>query len=226
MKSPSKLVWILLAWSIPSASADLASVLASMDGAASSFRGMTAKIRKISYTAIIKESLEESGKIALRTPKPRQVHALIEIDKPDAKSYSFREKRAQIFLPKLNTVQEYDLGKYNDLLTQGLLIGFGTSSQDLKKNYDIKYAGAETVAGQKCSKLELTPRIQTLKEHLVRLELWISDSDALPVQQRLHQTSGDYTQIVYTGMKLEPGLTDEQVRLRMPANVKKEFPQK
>jgi outer membrane lipoprotein-sorting protein len=198
-----------------------------MDQAASGFRGMTAKITKTSYTAIIKESTEESGIITMRSPKPRQVAALIEFDKPAPKSIAFRDKKAQIFLPKINTVQEYDLGKYNDLLTQGLLIGFATPAKDLRKNYAIKITGeSEVVSGQKTTKLQLLPIQETIKQHLSRIELWISETDGLPVQQKLYQPSGDYTQIQYQDMKLQSVLTDRQVRLNLPADVKREFPQK
>ncbi len=201
-------------------------ILARIDSAAASFRGMTAKIRKISYTAIIKEKTEESGVIALRSPKAKQVTALMNFDKPDKKSIAFRDKRAQIYLPNINTVQEYDLGKYDDLLTQGLLIGFGTPIKELKKNYDIKVAGEDMVEGKKASRLDLLPTQQTLKQHLTRIELWIDPNTGLPIQQKLYQPSGDYTQIIYSDLKLEPRLTDDQVRLSLPANVKKEYPQK
>lgn len=197
-----------------------------MDAAAASFKGMTAKIRMIAYTAIIKETTEESGTIALRSPKPRTVVTLIEFEKPDTKSYSFRDKKAQIYLPKINTVQEYDLGKYDSLLTQGLLIGFGTSSKDLQKNYTVSGGTEETIEGQKTLKIELVPTAETIRQHITRIELWIGADSGLPVQEKLYRKSGDYTQIVYSEMKLQSNLTDEQVKLKLPANVKKEYPQK
>ncbi len=202
------------------------SVLARMDKAANSFQGMTSSIQMISHTAIIKESTEESGTIALRGTKTKTVNALINFVKPDNKSIAFRNKKVQIYLPKINTVQEYDMGKFDSLLTQGLLIGFATPAKEIRKNYQIKLLGEESVAGQACTKLELTPTQQTIQQHLSRLELWISNTTGLPVQEKLHQQSGDYTQIIYSDMKLVPGLTDQQVQLKLPADVKKEYPQK
>jgi outer membrane lipoprotein-sorting protein len=201
-------------------------VLARMDAAAASFRGMTAKVVKTSFTAIIKDTIEESGTMTLRSPKARQVHALIQFEKPDRRSIAFRDKRAQIYLPKINTVQEYDLGKYNDLLTQGLLIGFATPAREIRKGYSVAYTGEATVGGSKCWRLELLPRIESVKQHISKIELWIDQDSGQPVQQKLHQSSGDYTQIQYSGMKLEPNLTDAQVQLALPPNVKREYPQK
>lgn len=201
-------------------------VLKRLDGAARTFRGMKATFAKKSYTAIIKETTAESGRITLRSPKPRQVTALIEIQKPEVRSIAMRDKKVQIFYPKINTVQEIDIGKYDSLLTQGLLIGFGTSASDLKKSYGIQYKGEEAIDGQRAFKLELLPRVESIKQHLSRIELWISESTNAPVQQRLHQSSGDYTQIQYSGMQLMSNLTEESVTLSLPKNVKREYPQK
>lgn len=197
-----------------------------MDEAGTAFRGMTAKMRKLSYTAIIKETLEESGKITLRCPKPRQVQALIDFDKPDLKSFLFRDKKVQIFMPKLNTVQEWDLGKFDSLLTQGLLIGFATPSKEIRKNYSILLVGEETVVGRKTFKLELVPTVESIRQHFTKIDLWIAISDGLPVQQRLIQASGDYTQIIYSDMQLQAVPSDQQVSLKLPPNVKREYPQK
>jgi outer membrane lipoprotein-sorting protein len=202
------------------------SVLEQLDRAATSFRGMTARLNKSSFTAIIKETVEESGRIALRVDKKNSVSALLQFEAPDVKSIAFRDKKAQIYLPKINTVQEYDLGKYDALLSQGLLIGFATPIKELERKYRISVAGGESIEGRKCHKLELLPTTAAIKQHIVRIELWIAENDGLPVRQKLHQPSGDFTQIFYTDMKLEPALTDDQVRLRLPANVKREFPQK
>ena len=218
------LLLFLVPAALPAATID--AVLSRMDEAGLAFRGMTAKMRKLSHTAIIKETLEESGKITLRCPKPRQVQALIDFDKPDLKSFLFRDKKVQIFMPKLNTVQEWELGKFDSLMTQGLLIGFATPSREIRKNYAVVLAGEETSAGRKTYKLELVPTLESIRQHISKIDLWISVADGLPVQQRLIQESGDYTQIIYTDMQLQASLTDQQVALKLPANVKREYPQK
>ena len=40
-------------------------------------------------------------------------------------------------------------------MDQFLLVGFGTTGQELKANYSMKYVGEETISGQKAWKLEL-----------------------------------------------------------------------
>ncbi len=50
------------------------------------------------------------------------------------------------------------MGKQSSLIDQFLLLGFGTTSSELRAGYDIKYAGEGTAGGQACARLELTPK--------------------------------------------------------------------
>jgi outer membrane lipoprotein-sorting protein len=108
---------------------------------------------------------------------------------------------------------------------QFLLVGFG-SGRDLKSSYAVKYAGEETIAGQRAHKLELIPEAASIKDKLRRVDLWISDSDAHPVQQRFLQPSGDYYLVTYSGVKVNPALTEDALKLNLPKGVKREYPQK
>ncbi|MDX1981941.1 MAG: outer-membrane lipoprotein carrier protein LolA [Bryobacteraceae bacterium] len=204
----------------------LKEVMARMDAAASGFRGATANIRKISYTAVIKDSAEEKGKVTILRAKPREMQLRMDLTAPDTKTWVFRGKKAELYLPKINTVQEYDLGKYSRLLDQFLLLGFGSTSRDLQKSYAVKFAGEEVVDGQKASKLEMTPTSEQAREHLRRVEIWFPLSGGLPIQQKFFQNSGDYVMVSYSGLKLEANLAESAIRLALPKDVKREYPQK
>jgi outer membrane lipoprotein-sorting protein len=102
------------------------------------------------------------------------------------------------------------------------LVGFGTTGKELKANYAVKYVAEETVGGQRTHKLDLTPTSDEIKDKLRKLELWIADSGAYPVQQKFIQPSGDYYLFTYSGVKLNPQLTEEALRLKLPKGVKRE----
>ena len=114
------LVWLLLA----AAPAEQA-VLAKMDKSAAAFRSMSGKIRKVTHTAIIDENSVESGIIHLKRQGTRDMRLLVDISEPDPKSYALKERKAEIYYPKIQTVQEYDLGKQSELLDQFLLSASG-----------------------------------------------------------------------------------------------------
>src|SRR4051812_24947405 len=114
-------------------------VLAKLDQSAPKFNSMTANLSRLTYTKVIDDKSLEEGKISLKKAGPRDIMVLIEFVKPDTRTVSFRGRKAEILYPKLKTVQEIDLGKRTDLIDQFLLVGFGTSGQELQSNYSVKY---------------------------------------------------------------------------------------
>jgi outer membrane lipoprotein-sorting protein len=201
-------------------------VLARMDSGSSKFAGMSANLNKLTYTKVIDDKSEESGAILLKKVGPKQLQVKIDFTKPDVRTVAFKGRKAEIYYPKLKTVQEIDLGKHTDLLDQFLLLGFGTSGKELQSNYAVKIVGEETVGGEKTYKLELLPKSANMKEKVERLELWISGDGVYPVRQRFIEPSGNYTVFTYSDVKLNPPLTDEILNLNLPKGVKREYPQK
>lgn len=201
-------------------------VLARMDQSAPKLSSMAANLTRLSYTKVIDDKATEEGKITLKKLGPKELQVIIDLVKPDPRTVAFRGGKAEIYYPKLKTVQEYDLGKKTDLIDQFLLVGIGTTGRDLKANYSVKYLGEESIAGEKSHHLELIPSTAARREQLQKLELWVVDSGAYPVQQKFLQPSGDYYLFTYQDVKVNPQLGDEAFKLKLPKGVKREFPQK
>ncbi len=204
----------------------LQQTLARMDQSSAAFRGMTSKIRRVSYTAVINENNIDSGTMFLKRARPRDLRMLVELTEPDPKSVAFQGRKLEIYFPKIKTVQEYDVGKNRSLLEQFLLLGFGSSGRELAANYALKALGSESVSGEKTTRLELTPKSAAVLEQLKKVELWISDSGGYPVQQKFYLPGGDYMLVTYSELKLNPEMADSAVKLKLPRGVKREFPQK
>jgi outer membrane lipoprotein-sorting protein len=201
-------------------------VLAKMDAAAPGFTGMSANLKELKHTDVINDNSEQTGTILIRKQKGHDLKARIEIEKPDRKSVAFEGKKAEIYYPNINTVQEYNLGKDSDLIEQFLLLGFGTRGSDLKEAYSPKMDGAETVAGRPTYRLTLLPKTEARRKKLTKVDLWMDESGAYPIQQKLLFPSGDYYVFTYTDINLKPVLTDEALGLKIPKNAKKEYPQR
>jgi outer membrane lipoprotein-sorting protein len=216
-----------VAWTAEGPSLD--STLNRMDTAAAAFRAVTAGLRKVSHTAIINEDNVESGVLYLKRPRPHEMKMLIELVQPEKKSVAVAGRTAEIYFPKMNTVQQYDIGKSRELLDQFFLVGFGSSRRDLETAYSIKLAGPAEVNGRKTALLELIPRSKEVLAHLKRFEVWVAieDKDAgYPVQQKFHTGGGDYILAMYKDLKINPPLADTALKLHLPKDVKREFPQK
>jgi outer membrane lipoprotein-sorting protein len=197
-------------------------LLARMDQNAATFKSMTAKLRHASYVAVIKEDDVKTGTIRMKRTK-RDVMVLVEFTAPDPKAVAVAGTKVEVYLPNLQTVEEYDFGKSVD---KYLALGFGASGKDLKADYSLRELGAETANGQKTMKLELTPKAKDVLQQFPKIELWLSESTGYPVQQKLHQTGGDYMLVTYSEVLINPSLPDSTFKLNLPKGVKRVFPGK
>jgi len=203
----------------------LENVLARMDRAAASFKDMSADVRWLQHTAAINLDAVDIGTILLKRSK-RDIRMRVEFTSPDRKSLALQGHKLEIFYPNTNTVEEYDTGKYREMLDQFLLIGFGTSGKELAAAYAMKVLGSETVAGQAATHLELIPKSAEMLKNLKKLEMWIADTNLYPVQQKFYLLGGDYRLVTYTDVKVNTGLRDADLTLKLPKDVKRVTPQK
>jgi outer membrane lipoprotein-sorting protein len=204
----------------------LADVLVKLDQNAVGFKAMTAKMERIDYTAVLKDSSKETGEIVMVKKKAGSVEMRIDFTAPDVKQISYADKKVQSYLPKIKTVQIVDVGKIDAMISQGILIGFGTSSKDLQKSYVVKVLGEETLNGKPCTKVELVPKGDAGLLKLKKIEVWLANADGYPVRQKLFQGSGDYNQATYSELKINPQLAEGATKLSLPKDVKKEYPSK
>jgi outer membrane lipoprotein-sorting protein len=123
-------------------------------------------------------------------------------------------------------VQEYDISKYKDLAEQFLLLGFGTTSKELSAAYDVSLVGVENVGSEKTTRLQLIPKSKELLAHLLRVDLWISDSLGVPIQQKFYTPGDNYNLCTYSDVMKNPNLPDSAVKLNLPKGTKREHPLK
>lgn len=223
-------IWLLgivtlLATGLAHAGSTAAEVLARMDRAAPGFRAVTASISRVKYTAILDDRSEEQGIIAIRR-SARNLESKIQIANPNPRSVAFSGNKVEIFYPKINTVQEFDVGKNRGLVDQFILLGFGSSGKDLAKAYTITVKGTETVQGVATTHLALSPKSGAVRDLLKSVEIWVPDNAAHPIRQKFIEPSDDYMEVTYTDVKLNPVLVAADIQLDLPPTVKREFPQK
>jgi len=212
------------AWSKPAG--DLDAVLDRIDKAGAAFRGMSAKVRRVSHTAVINEDNVDDGTILVKRPKPRDLRMLIEVTDPDPRIVAFQGRKLEVYYPKIQTVQEFDVaGKNRELADEFFLVGFGTSRADLLASYNLRLVGPDTIDGQKADRLELIPKSKEILQHLIKFELWISAA-GYPIQQKFYLPGGDYQLATYSDVKINPEISESELKLRLPKNVKREYPQK
>ncbi|HEY3940161.1 MAG TPA: outer membrane lipoprotein-sorting protein [Bryobacteraceae bacterium] len=192
-----------------------------MDQAAPSFHALSADVEMTTWTAILQDTTVENGTLKMQRKDPSNVRAVIDFSKEkDAREIAFLGRIIEIYYPKLNLVQDYDMSKNTDVLNQFLLLGFGSSGKELAQNYDISAEGTENVAGHTTTKLLLLPKSSKMKETLSKIEMWIPEDAANPVQQQFYGPSGNYRKITYTHINLHPAIKGN-LEMKLPRNVKR-----
>jgi outer membrane lipoprotein-sorting protein len=217
-----------LAARTPLSAADLLrTAFGMMDQVAGTFKGMTADVTQVSHTAVINSDDTEAGTLAVRRSRPHAMELLEHFKTPDQKYFHFKDQKAEIYIPASNSVQIYELSKKNHLVQQFLLIGFGSSSEDVQSGYSVKPGAEETVDGQKSIRLELTPKSPDVAKLFQLIEIWIAESGpnaGLALQQKLHEQGGDYILAKYANIRLDSNLPASAVTLTVPKDAARTYP--
>jgi outer membrane lipoprotein-sorting protein len=208
----------------PLSAQTLGDTFARMDKTAVQLKSVVAGIKRDVHTAVINDDEIDNGTIELKREKSHDTRMLIDFTGPDAKTVSLGEATVSVYYPKIKTVQVYDVGAKKQMVEQFLLLGFGASSAELKEAYDVTWVGRENVGGQQTGHLKLIPKSKDVSRQVATAELWISETNGLPVEQKIVFVSGDYWLVTYSDMKYNPPLSDDALKLKTPKGVQIEHP--
>jgi len=202
----------------PAAQPTLESVLGLMDKSAQDFRSLSADVEHVKYTDVVKDTSVETGHFHVRRDEKMRIEFL----KPDERTILRTGDQLYVYTPKINRVEEYDLGKNRQLVDQYVLLGFGTKVENIRKSYDIALKGEEELDQKKTVVLELTPKSETLRRQISKIQIWIDESSWLPLQQKFFETgSGDYFLFHYTNLMKNLKLGDVRFKPDWPKSVQK-----
>jgi outer membrane lipoprotein-sorting protein len=202
-------------------------VLARMDKAAAEFKSMTAQVTYVTHTDVLNENDKETGTVTMKKVQPGEVQGLVDFTAPDRKTITFEKRRIQEYLPKIKTLQVFDLAKHGEQLDKFIMIGFGTSGSELAKDYNVTVLATDNLHGEATIHLQLIPKAAEAQQYVQKLELWIPEQgDPYPVHEKILEPSGDYRLVTYTGTKINPPLAPDALKVALPSDVKTEYPGK
>ena len=196
-------------------------VLNMMDKSAEDFRSLTAALDHTTYTALVKDSSTESGEIYVRKDSKMR----IDFTRPDPRTILRNGDNLYIYTPKINRVEEYNIGKNRALADQYLALGFGTRTDNLKKNYEVTLAGEEDLDGQKMALVDLVPHSDDVRKQITKIRMWIDEASWLPVQQKFFEAgSGDYFLSRYKNVMKNLKIGDGKFKPDWPKGTRVEKP--
>jgi len=207
------------------AAESLEATFARMDSVSAQFKGLTANLKQMKHMILLKEDETYAGRVVVKRPAKKDLRMLMVFEPPNERKAYFGGSKAQIYYPNANLVQEWDLGKTATLRDELMMLAFGSNSRDIQSAYSVKLGGADTVGGQKATRIVLTPKNPELSKMFHLIDMWIADETGLTLQQKLHESGGDYVMATYSDIKLT-NPPDSAVKLDVPKNAKIERPQK
>ena len=192
-----------------------------MDRSAQDFKSLTAAIEHIKYTAVVKDTSTETGEIFVR----KDAKMRIDFQSPDPRTILRNGDNLYIYTPKINRVEEYNIGKNRDMADQYLALAFGTRTENLRRSYEISLVGEEDLDGHKAAVLELIPKSSEWKKQISKIQVWVDEASWLPVQQKFFEAgSGDYFISHYTKVMKNLKLGDGKFKPDWPKGAKVEKP--
>jgi outer membrane lipoprotein-sorting protein len=197
-------------------------ILRQVDRGAKEFQSLTADVERTKVTVVVDDHSTESGQIRLR----RDSKMRIDLTSPDPRTILRINDKLYIYNPKIRRVEEYDLGQHRALLDKFILLGFGTSAENLRKDYLITVDGEESLGKQKTLRLQLIPKDDGVRKEISRIDLWLDQATWVPAQQKFYETgSGDYFTVRYSNVARNVPIPDSRFRQNWPADVTRVKPQ-
>jgi len=184
---------------------DLSQILARMNEAGKRLKTLSAKLEYTKVTVLVNDKSTEEGHLFYRKGKTPEIR--IDMEQPESKVILFKKNKAEIYLPKINQIQEYSLEQKSGLVEEFLVLGFGAETGELKKSYTIRYLKEEELGGDTTAVLELIPRKESLASQLTKIQMWVSEDSWVPAQEEFFEPGGDYLIARYKAIK---------VNLRLP----------
>jgi outer membrane lipoprotein-sorting protein len=183
------------------------------------FHSFSADFTQRKYIAVLKEfDNPESGIFIYARAKDGSALLRQEFRAPGHKILTIKGGSAMVYQPSLNQASIVNLGKNKDK-AEFLALGIGQSPAKLRETFNIEYQGEEKVDGAPCSVLQLKPKSSSAAAFLASITLWISNSNNLPIQQKLQEPNGDYLLNKFSAEKLNSKVADSDFEQKLPKGV-------
>jgi outer membrane lipoprotein-sorting protein len=185
-----------------------------MDQTAANFRTAQANFTWTTFNAVINDfDDKQTGTIYFRR-SGSEIKMAADITTPTRKQVLFADGKIQMYQPKLETLDVYNAGTHREEFETFLVLGFGSSGDDMQKSFEVKYGGDEKIDGVDTARLELIPKADNIKLHFPQIILWIDLQKGVSVQQKLVETNGDYRLAKYSDIRLGQKIPDKVFNLK------------
>ena len=213
---PAVAIMFLLGVSATDTSAQvLREILARMDANNKSLTSLKSNIKMNKVNAQLGENDLTEGELSYlpgRTEK--QIYVRIDWTKPVVEHLAIANGKYVLFRPRTKQAITGTVDNAKGNSKSGGALAFMTMSKaQLSANYDVKYAGEETVnSGVKTWHLVLTPKTATSYKSA---DLWV-DSNGMPVQAKIVEKNNDTTTILLSNIQRNATIKGSDFKISPP----------
>ncbi len=141
----------------------------------------------------------------------------VEIADPTKNIILCTNKEQQIFKPESSTVEIYKLNDHPEQLAQYAMLGFVTTGTDLQEDFLLTLLEETTMGDRKVLLLELTPKVDAVRNKISKIRLWIDEGSWLPVRQKIFHTVADtYLDVTYSSFATNVDLDADLFKDKWP----------
>ena len=188
-----------------------------LDREAKDFHSLSAGMERTKVTVVVDDRSTETGDIFVRGDK-----MLLQFKAPDQRTILRTGDNLYIYNPGLKRVEEYNLGKNRALVEQFLQLGFGSRGSELEKDYDVTALSEEKIDNQAVVPLSLIPKSPQVLHEISKIEIWLSETTWLPLQQEFFEAgSGDYSIVKYSNIVRNADIPESRFRPSWPKGTQK-----
>jgi len=185
-----------------------------IDQRAAAITDLTADFEQQKFTAMLKKPLVSSGQVFVRGSS-----MLWDTRKPEHNVLQITEREARIYYPAQKTIEVYAVQQKLGQLAASPLPRLAV----LQEHFNFEpLALSEMGEKDQASFLALTmtPTQAELREHVEQVRVLLDCRQGFIVRLEMRDPDGDRTLIVFSHVKKNVGLRDEQLSIDAPADVK------
>mgnify|MGYP000100211978 FL=1 len=162
----------------------------------------------------------EKGVLYMKRKGERNVFLRIEINVPEKRIITVKGDRFLLYQPRINQAIEGVIDRHSLRAAAGFLAYLFNGLAQAAEDYEITFAGQETIEGRRLSHLVLTPK-PNRRGLYRRVDLWVDHQLWLPTVQKIVEANRDETLLKLEDVRLNVNLPESLFEQKLPSGVQR-----
>jgi outer membrane lipoprotein-sorting protein len=176
---------------------------------------VTASFSQKKETSFQKDPLLSSGLVKFK--RPDRIHWTYL--QPEPMEVALDGKSLWVYIPGRSQAEQYSLtrGRRMAQYVEPLTALFEKTLAELHKQYAIANEG---LGDDRTYHFRLQPREEKVRKIVSRVDLWIDKSSGAILRFRMVESNGDQLSLEFKNLQINPLLTENDLRIKIPTSVK------